>query len=131
MVCPWEGRRQLKLDAKRKRENLYRHVFAKRNAKRLRPRSRIARRLDLRAIQGPPSATPSSIGCNTLVLQRQPSRDLRNANDFSILSLCATRRFSRVRGEDFSPDAWSQHDPVQVVAIGLHTANGARIFIST
>src|SRR4029077_11920227 len=56
---------------------------------------------------------------------------LRNANDFSILSLCATRRFSLVAGEDFWPDAWSQHAPVQVVAIELHTANGARIFIST
>src|SRR5438094_8980014 len=51
---------------KSKRENLYRHVFAKRNTKRVRaaPQHRTAHR-------DPKFDTPSSIGCSADVVQRQ------------------------------------------------------------
>src|ERR1700722_17953677 len=82
---------------------------------------------------GPPlSAIPRSTGCNAAELQRQPPAIFWNANDFSILTRCATAKLSwpgGARGPAF-PDRKSQQVPVQPDAIGLQTANGDRKTIS-
>jgi hypothetical protein len=84
---------------------------------------------DLMARYRPLNATPSSIGCSAPVLQRQPLSAFWNANDFSILSRCATGRLSRLSGAGFAwPEPKSQQVPVQVEAIGLQTENGASGF---
>src|SRR5207302_1919614 len=66
-------------------------------------------------------------------LQRQPPLSVfSNANDFSIFNLCATEKLSLLPSDGPAfPDFGSQHVPVQLDAIGLQTANGARTSIST
>ena len=83
-------------------------------------------------LYGPLVATPTSTGCSAGELQRQPSSVFWNANDFSILTRCATEKLSRLPGIGFGlPALISQQVPVQLEAIGLQTANGESTTIST
>src|ERR1700712_695587 len=75
---------------------------------------------------------PSSIGCNAVEPQCQPSPDFWNAKDFLILTRCASGKLALLPGDGLAcPDCRSQHEPVQAEAIGLQAANGDSTTIST
>jgi len=84
-------------------------------------------------LHGPLSATPKSIGCSDVVLQRQPPASaFWNANAFSTFNRYATNTLSRLPGVGLGlPSFRSQQAPVQLEATELQAANGESAIIST
>jgi adenylate cyclase len=75
---------------------------------------------------GPLSATPRSTGWSAGVLQRQPLSVFWNANAFSIRSLRATEKPSRIAGDGFA-----QHIPVQLDAMAPEKIARKLVLIGT
>src|ERR1700726_678056 len=111
MVALGKRRRQSEVGANAKREDSFRHLFAKRNTLRVpdavqhlgrcksNPRRAMTKRINASAIQRAPSATPRLTGCSAVALQRQPPPSVfLNAKAFSILIRCETGKLSRLAG---------------------------------
>src|ERR1700722_1271082 len=145
MVALGKRRRQSEVGANAKREDSFRHLFAKRNTLRVpdavqhlgrcksNPPSAMTRRINASAVQRAPSATPRVTGCSAVALQRQPSLSVfLNAKAFSILIRCDTGKLSRLAGAGCAlPVFRSQQVAVPLDATGAQAAKGESTIIST